>query len=317
MRDVSFLGVGRECRACRLIVLMICLLMVGLACSSVSKPQSQADKQIAQRSELAYREFEAGRYDMAVRLYRDAIAVARRSDDRPMVAQNAYNLSSCYYVLGDYTQAQTALAEAKWGYELAIPARVWLLDARLKLAQSNVTTAVEYADKAIAVGGVERDGSSIVLGYLLKEQISLDGKDLNAARQNWEGAKKNLAAVKILEAAVISGEGDLLLAEGKYAEAAGKYEQAAALYQGEGQYADMAQNLMKTGQSYEGLTNNAAAWGYYYRAAQSYLGQKNYRSTLLCIDATLKVVDKLSENEKTLTKELFEETTNAVATIEQ
>lgn len=290
------------------------LIFVGLGalvqgCATPKEP-TLVQKDVGQRMDLAHRAFGDRRYEMASRLYEEALAAARKANDRGLVAQCAYNLASVEYLAGNYARASSVLNEAVVNYEPAVPAAVWLLAGRLELVQGDGEKAAALADRSIAAGG-NKDQASTVMAYLLKAQVY--SNDLAMAWQAWNGAAGLKPEGEVLQAAVSSEEGVLREREGQYAEAAVAYGQGADLYRLAGRYAEMAADLAGYGRAMERQGKKSEAWEGYMAAARSYLAQGKYPEALFNIDATLRAGGELSEEKKKLAAELFEETKKAVA----
>ncbi len=206
---------------------------------------------------------------------REALVVARASDDSEAIAQNAYNLAVSRLAAGSADEAESLNTEARVAYRSLgeSAAATYLLESEISRLVNDFEGAVSLVNQALSL--IKKDNETEAEAQILLATIQLDAGNLAGASDAIERALRLNRKLDLPHyAAAISGlKARMALKEGKKAEAVEAFCKQAEQLREADALEGMAMALHQAATVYADLGMSASAAEYYYRAASSLLAQ--------------------------------------------
>lgn len=272
-------------------VLGICLLA---ACTSV--PKVTVDAAIASNVKSARTAYEAGAFGRAAKHYELALARARALDDSAEIGRNAYNAAACHLRAGDAKTAAALLVEADREFTRNGSSRspVLILRAQAAMEIGQLAEAESFVKTAEETSSNERERSEAMAAKL--DVLIAQGK-ISDAVKIVETLEREAKGRKEFQAKLESGKGRLHRAKQEHRQAAEAFEKSAKLWSEHANTRELAIHLAAAGEARMKAGDAMRATDDYYRAARSYLGQRNYEASLKCLQDAMKCAEATNDPE--------------------
>ena len=256
-------------------LMLAALLLAGCSgprSSRVSAPDGDAEYR--RLSRLGRDAHEKGSLAQAEILYRKAHQRARALDAPAQIGNAAYNLGAVLIARDEAVEAWPLLDEAEVELSRAgqDPVDVWLVKARLALAEERTADAIDWLDAVDASD--EADPASRAQAALLRGELACEAGDAKEASKQLEHARQFTTQSDLFFGAQIERlHGKVALLEQRYGDAAAAFAREAGSYRSAAQPLAMAQALVRAADASAQADDKHAAAERLYRAARSLLAQ--------------------------------------------
>lgn len=271
-----------------LLALLFSPLLLNACGGKPAKRQTAAhDQQWQSNMQTGLSAYEQGQYQLAGRLFEQALQRGRQMDRADDIADAAFNLAAAEIQLGNFAVAGSALQEAKnesqrRGDDLS---ETLLMEARLARLQTDSAKARNLTHQLLQqLPATDRRLRPQAL--LLSGLLACEAKDLSLAKRQLETAASQLDQYPHPAVAADRAElqGCLHLLQGHPLEAAGAFDRESSYLRQARQYRQMVNALHEAGTTYTAAGEYQLAADRLYRAARSAFSQKRLQKAQMLME---------------------------------
>ncbi len=267
---------------------LLILLLTGCAGSSPQPAAEPIDRQWSSGMQTGLDAYSQGQYQLAERLFNQALQRARQMDHAAQSADAAFNLAASRIQLGDFGGADSALRQAKSDTRRTADdlSEILLLEAQLARWQGADAQSARLTDELLRQLPQD-EGRLRPQALLLKGQLACEAGQTRLADQQLQAATElcSKAPHPTLVASLAELRGCIAQLRANYRQAAAAYDLQTSALREARQYRQLVSALQNAGDAYQRAGNPQLAADRLYRAARSAFSQERLQLAQQLLDA--------------------------------